>query len=1280
MIAPLPVQPRRQERATLAAWVLPTALACSLVVTGASGLIYQVVWFRLLGTIFGVTVYATSAVLAAFMAGLALGSLLAAHLSDRLRRPLLGYGLAEVGIGLIGLGSLPLLESLQPLYRLLVLQWQEAVPLLATGRFVLAFLVLVVPTTLMGATLPLVVTGTAAVSPAVARNTGLLYAGNTSGAILGAFGAGFFLLGSVGLTGAVALAAAGNLAAGVVWVVLGSRVAAATSRPHLPASPTPTVLPAPERRVAGVVLASYAVSGGLALANEVIWTRVLAGIFPGTTYAFTVMLCTILGGIALGSWLVSPLVQRCANWALIYAGCQLALAATTLLSLVALASLWTFEGSLRQWLGATELLTEEPAFMALLALLALGPAATMMGVTFPVAARVYLATSTHVGDRVGRIYAANTLGAIAGSLLGGLVVVPLFGAERALWLTAGGSALLALVVLLVVPLAWRRRALLATAGGTVLLLVALLTPRLYERLDATDPRGEQTVWLREGADVTVRVARSPDQGLVLYLNSEGQASSHPTMANYHATLGLLGVLLHPAPREVLTIGLGGGVTAGAASLRQGVTVTVIELHEAVMEAARWFRPVNFGVLERENVRFVVDDGRNYLLLTDRRYDIILADIIRARNAGAANLYAVDYYRLARQALSDDGLMVQWVDDTVPEYTYRLLVRTFLDVFPESTLWFNGTLLVGSKRPFRLDPVQVNAAMQDPTVRPLLERLGLRDANDLFRELVAYPDELRAYVGQGPIITDRYPVVEFWRSLPSTGAPPDLRWLRLANVLAAYEHPEDGAVFSHPGVRWLVHRYHRPLAEEYQAPWPLAGQNAAVAAELQRLLERRARLWFIPGWQGDTDLFLERWLNTNAYRVLAQALGNTRLLLYSSPVGEPALQPFSAVFEQQLALDAVALDRTQLEPGEIVRVALDWRTLTPLTEDLKTSLRLKSEDGRLLAELSRQPRDQPAAGLGVGVRWRERSGLLIPPGTPPGVHRLEVSVYREEDGRPLAVTAGADERGQVLIGRLEVRPTRRTFRPEAVVAEHRAREPFGALLLVGFTGGFSTVRAGDLVPLTFFWQPQAKGASARWSLRLGTPEAPVVQEAGLTTAGEAEPGAILRQDLDFRVAASTPPGRYDLWLVDETRQLWLGRLEVRARTLPPPPPPPALAIGAPVGSFALLEGATVRPEAGQLEVTLVWRALAETTTPTTAFVQLLGPDGRLLAQSDQVPAGGAAPTTAWLVGERVEDRHRLRLPELPPGSRLIAGLYESRTLHRLPTVEGDAVTLPWPAAR
>ena len=479
---------------------LTVVLAALLILTGAAGLMYQVVWFRVLGTVFGVTVQAATAVLAAFMAGLAAGSLGVGRIADRLHNPLRSYGLMELFIGASGFGSLYAFEALQPLYRELAAPLEGAPAALAAVRFALAFLIMLVPTTLMGATLPMAVRAAALDAGALSRSVSLLYASNTLGAIAGAFSAGFYLIGLFGTGGTVAIAAALNLLVGAACLVISRRATTPVSGDMSEPSVQPEGEPLPPA-LARAVLITYGISGAVALAYEVVWTRVLALVLPQTVYAFALMLCAILSGIAAGSWLMERVIARRTSWVLIYALFEAALGLFGILSATALARAYGIEALFRRALGTDRLLfADDLWFMTLFAFITVFPAALFMGATFPVAAKLYGLGHAAVGARIGALYGANVLGAIAGSLLAGLVLIPALGSQGTIWLLGALNLALAVGVLALAGGAASRLVRGAAAAGALIAgsAAALVTPDMYGRLFTTHPRGEQVVWYDEG--------------------------------------------------------------------------------------------------------------------------------------------------------------------------------------------------------------------------------------------------------------------------------------------------------------------------------------------------------------------------------------------------------------------------------------------------------------------------------------------------------------------------------------------------------------------------------------------------------------------------------------------------------------------------------------------------------------------------------------------------------------------------------------------------------------
>ena len=259
---------------------------------------------------------------------------------------------------------------------------------------------------------------------------------------------------------------------------------------------------------------------------------------------------------------------------------------------------------------------------------------------------------------------------------------------------------------------------------------------------------------------------------IMYLNSRDQAFDAPGMARYHQLLGQLPMLVHPDPREVLVIGLGGGATPGAVSRYGGASVDVVELSPSVVRAAAFFSHINNDVLRQPNVHLVVDDGRNFLLLNKKKYDVITADIIQAHHAGSGNLYSREYYELAKSALKDDGVMVQWINSGQTTL-YPMIVRTFLDVFPEASVWSYGTLFVGSKKPPQLDESSIARRFSQPGVRDAAAPTGLTGPETLLGLYSGDGATFRRSVGEGPILTDDRPLTEYFRSAPGTEWAPGM---------------------------------------------------------------------------------------------------------------------------------------------------------------------------------------------------------------------------------------------------------------------------------------------------------------------------------------------------------------------------------------------------------------------------------------------------------------------------------------------------------------------------
>lgn len=739
--------------------------------SGTSGLIYQVVWFRKLALTFGVTSQALGVVLAAFMGGLAIGGYLGGRLAQRTPRPLRAYGLVEVAIGLLGLSVLPLLEVVQVVYVGAAGALAEQSVVLATVRFALAFAVLIPPTVAMGMTLPLLVRGAAFAYQARRPPVAPLYAANTAGAVVGVLLAGFLLIGLLGLSASAIIAAGLNIGGGV-YVLSRLRHAAEQPSPETEANGASTLAPASHAdasraRLRSVAMVVFALSGFTSLAYEVVWVRLFSVMAFGITYGFTMMLAVLLAGIALGSAAYSRWARRHTDsvqhlmWMHLLIGTFVAISPLWLVPLsaegtaAAAAGLPVLGAIAARCVSCVGLL---PGLLTVVLVTSL-----LFGAAFPAATRACAELEPRWAARLGAAYAANVLGAVAGSLLAGFWLLPVLGSHATVLLLAAVNVACATALAIT-----SRRARLG-AGMLALGLVTVATPAIgsasldvYRRLlQGRFGPGSDVLFYDEGLESSVALGRLQGGERALLIN--GQSHGSTAGLTYFRILGHLGPLLHPNPRDVLVIGLGSGASAGVMSLYPETHIRAVELSEGVVAAAQYMADVNYRLLENPRVTVKVDDGRNQLLVGSRKFDLIEADVLLPRNAGASVIYSREYFELARRALKPGGMMVQWLGSPSEPREYSWTLRTFTSVFPYVTFWMNGDVAIGSNEPQAgLDMARFQRLLQDPTLGPALRdaRLGSAEA---VAALQVDPRQIRRQAG--PLITDDRPALEYFLTLP-----------------------------------------------------------------------------------------------------------------------------------------------------------------------------------------------------------------------------------------------------------------------------------------------------------------------------------------------------------------------------------------------------------------------------------------------------------------------------------------------------------------------------------
>ncbi len=778
----------RGRTASVTRSVAPLAAVVALfVVSGATALIYEVIWTRSLTLFFGKTVQAASAVLAAYMAGLALGSLMGGRVADRARRAgLLAYAALEAGIGLWALLLPFVIHGVGLLYVALSGPFERLSATLEIARFLLATLAMIPATAMMGATLPVLARWAVRQQEHVASRLGLLYALNTLGGVIGCLGAGFALLELIGVSRTTLVAVGGNfLVALVAWLMQrGTAETPAAPEPGARAPSATTVAPEPaiEPVRLAIVLAAVFFSGFGALALEVVWTRTLLLVFGSTIYSFTTMLAVFLTGIGLGSLLMTPFADRLKRPWLALGLIQGGIGVLVLLSTRAVDAM---PGLYLDMVAHGHLTWQRDlvAKFVLSASLMLLPT-LLSGAVWPVAVRIVRPRRAEVGAQVGRLYAANTLGSIVGSLSGAFLLLPALGMQNSMIaisvLVAGAGATLVLAETMALP----RR---AVAAFVIVALAAglALTGRPWDRKrltsgayfmptyyldDAGEPHLEEhldnarLLYYAEGVTTTPSVALLGGVNRAFFNDGKIEGGTAMDGMRLLRLLGHLPFLMKRGEAHTaLNIGLGSGITAGAMGVHPVERIDCAELEPAVVGAARLFDDATFHILDRPGLRMIYNDGRNHLLLSSQRYDVITSMPFAPLVEGAANVFSLEHFQLVRDHLAPDGMTSQWVGlYELSPTDYLSILRTFADVFPDATVWFTGieTILLGSDGPQQIDFATLAERMKDEKVAASLREIGLDDPMRLLSTYCFRLSDVIHDLEGAPLNTDDRPRLEF----------------------------------------------------------------------------------------------------------------------------------------------------------------------------------------------------------------------------------------------------------------------------------------------------------------------------------------------------------------------------------------------------------------------------------------------------------------------------------------------------------------------------------------
>jgi spermidine synthase len=713
--------------------------------SGCAALIYEIVWFQMLQLVIGSSAVSLGALLGTFMGGMCLGSILLPRFIAAHRNPLRVYACLELGIGLIGIAVLFGMPVVGSVYSSAVGRGEAGMAL----RGVVAAVCLLPPTLLMGATLPAIARSIETTRSGVSW-LGFFYGGNIVGAVFGCLLAGFYLLRVYDLAIATYVAAAINIGVAILALLLAAWIPQPVhaSEQHAANIPSP----------AGTwtVYLAICLSGLCALGAEVIWTRLLSLLLGGTVYTFSIILAVFLVGLGIGSSLGSWFGRTSVRPGLALGLCQMLLAAA-----IAWAAL-QISISLPYWPIRPSLSTS-PWFNLQLDLVrclwAVLPPACLWGASFPLALAAAASPGQDPGRLVGRVYAANTVGAIIGAVLFSIVLIEHVGtrqSQRVLMLLSGLSGAVALM-----PVIWKRapdlheshislgnaaRQLTPRVAGTAAVVVALLAvawgarriPEIpfelvaYGRNLPTELGRSTKVYLGEGMNSSVAVSKNWDGVHNFHVSGKVEASSEPQDMRLQRMLGHIPAIVHPNPQTVLVVGCGAGVTAGSFLVHPEVQrVVICEIEPLIPKfVVQYFRDENYEVVDDPRVEVVYDDARHFILTTREKFDIITSDPIHPWMKGAATLYTAEYFELCKQHLNPGGVLTQWVPlyESNPD-AVKSELATLFRVFPEGTIWGNDArgqgydlVLLAQIEPLKID------------VDQLIDRLERKDHTDVVQSL------------------------------------------------------------------------------------------------------------------------------------------------------------------------------------------------------------------------------------------------------------------------------------------------------------------------------------------------------------------------------------------------------------------------------------------------------------------------------------------------------------------------------------------------------------------
>jgi len=759
-----------------------TILFAVLFFSGVSALIYQIVWIRKFGLVFGVDVFTMATVLSAFMGGLALGSLIFGRLVDKFKKPLALFLLLELGIGIFAIIFPWTFKGLINLYTPVIQKLGLTDYSGQLVKFFFSFLFLLIPSTLMGGTLPVIFKFFVRKLNRLGWHVSNLFAINNLGAVAGCFLAGFFLIRIFGITTSLYIGAFLNLLNAVVVFILFRTssqkiVPDETDEMNIPrASDDTNRISKPLLRL---VLWVFAIEGFATLAFEVIWTRIFIGFsFDKTTYFYSVIVLSFIFGLSLGSFAISRWVDRRKNLVTFLAVLEILIGLTSIGLLILFSKLSLSLNLQRsvfdQWM---KIIGKEYLLFFFILIIP----ATITGMVYPVVSKIYADNIEKLGHRMGMIGFLDTIGSVFGSFVAGFILIPLLGVVMSFLVIVALNIILGIMLILFNENSGKKmRIILITSSCLLAFILFIRAPQKKyfswwdkSKYEIWSNFVEKTLFYYEGVDGTVSLRKYYNY---VALNINGHNSAYTSLKDQivNRMLGYVPYMVHPHPQRALVIGFGLGFTVESVIQPEIDTVDVAEICTGVIKSGLTLNTWNNAALKNPKVHTYIEDGRDLLFKTKAKYDIITSNAVHPRLSN--NIYTQDFYELCRDRMNKGGIMCQWATPNwLNEREFKSQIKAFINAFRYAQLWYineYSIILIGSDESININYQLISERFKNEKVKSDLLNINMTEPYEFVSQFSMEKDALTQYCNNTPANTDDFPLVEFSKTVnlaPDTSA-------------------------------------------------------------------------------------------------------------------------------------------------------------------------------------------------------------------------------------------------------------------------------------------------------------------------------------------------------------------------------------------------------------------------------------------------------------------------------------------------------------------------------